>query len=99
MLSNPILSAIHNPPLKSNIPASVACVLFTVVGVSLAVLFGDFAPKTAAPPPAAPPPAPAQVETRISTEGQDSSGRSLPFTVYVLAAQLSWPLPASRRPA
>jgi hypothetical protein len=90
MLSNPILSAIHNRPLMSNIPASVACVLFTVVGVALAVLFGDFAPKVSAPPPAAPPPA--LVETHISTEGQDSTGRSLPFTVYVLAAQLSWRL-------
>jgi hypothetical protein len=91
MLSNPILSAIHNRPLISNIPASVGCVLFTVVGVALAVLFGNFAPKAAAPPVAAPPP-PAQVETVVPTQGQDSSGRSLPFTVYVLAAQLSWRL-------
>jgi hypothetical protein len=91
MLSNPILSAIHSRPLKSNIPASVACVLFTVVGVALAVLFGDFAPRVSAPPAAVAPP-PAQVETHIATEGQDSSGRSLPFTVYVLAAQLSWRL-------
>jgi hypothetical protein len=92
MLSNPILSAIHSRPLMSNIPASVACVLFTVVGVSLAVLYGNFAPKVAPQPVPPPPPAPAQVETVVPTQGQDSRGRSLPFTVYVLAAQLSWRL-------
>jgi len=90
MLSNPILAAQHNRPLVSNIPASVACILFTLVGVALAVLFGNFPVKEVHPPAA--PPAPAQVEARIETVGQDARHRSLPFTVYVLAEQLSWRL-------
>jgi hypothetical protein len=88
MIANPILDAARGRHLLSNIPASVACILFTLVAAALGVLYGDFpAPKS--PPSAAPP---AQVETHIATEGEDRNHRHLPFTVYVLAEQLSWKL-------
>jgi hypothetical protein len=90
MLSNPILAALPKRLLKTNIPASVGCILFTLVGAALAVLFGNFPAKAVHPPAARP--APAQVEARIETVGQDARHRSLPFTIYVLADQLSWQL-------
>lgn len=96
MLSNPILASVHSRPLMSNIPASVACILFTLVGAAMAVLFADIPAQERHPPVAPPAPARAQVETRIETVGQDAKHRSLPFTVYVLAEQLSWRLESTR---
>jgi hypothetical protein len=92
MRANPITTRFHDRPLQSNIPASVACILFTLIAAALGVLYGDFPAKVSHAPAAPPAPAPVQVqvEARIPTLGQDKNGRSLPFTVYVLAAQLSW---------
>jgi hypothetical protein len=56
------------------------------------VLCGTFTPKVSLPVVAPP----AQVEARIDTVGQDKNHRSLPFTVYVLAQQLSWQLESTR---
>jgi hypothetical protein len=77
--------------LMSDIPGSVPWILTTLLAVLVALPFTNLPRPTRVESP--PPPANVvNVETRIAAEGQDSHQRSLPFTVYVLAEQLSWKL-------
>jgi hypothetical protein len=83
--------------LMSGIPASFWWILSTLLAV-VAVPFSC----PSGPGPLETKPAPVEagqpqvtvvnVETRVTAEGRDSHQRSLPFTVYVLAQQLSWKL-------
>jgi hypothetical protein len=75
--------------LVRGIPASVPWILLTVLAAASLALRGYFS----APPVVEPAPMAArQVETRIVASGNDKNQRSLPFTVYVLAQDLSWRL-------
>ena len=91
MRQNFLKAGFDRPPLITDIPASFAWILFTVLAVVLAVPFST-RPYPLAVETAPPPPNVVNVETRIAAEGYDSHRRSLPFTVYVLTQQLSWKL-------
>jgi hypothetical protein len=96
MRRNPIMSGFRRHPPIGNIPGSFLWILLTILSIVVAVPFGTLritpriAPRIAPSPKSGP--LPAQVETRIATVGEDQNHRRLPFTVYVLAQQLSWKL-------
>jgi hypothetical protein len=92
MRHNPIMAGFRCQPLISNIPGSFPWIVVTILAVAAAMVLAvppvDLSIK--ANPASRPPPA--LVETRIVTVGEDQNHRSLPFTVYVLAQELSWKL-------
>ncbi len=80
--------AFRRQPLFSNIPGSFPLVLLAIL-VALVTVPLRLLPTARQAEPAAPP---AQIETRVQSEGYDQHHRAVPFTVYVLSQHLSWKL-------
>lgn len=91
MRQYPIASKFHDQQPIHGIPGSFLWILFTILAGVIVLPFVKI--QSIAKP--QPPPAPrieTQIETSITTVGEDSHHRRLPFTVYVLAQDLSWKL-------